>query len=57
MTFPHNLHTSLPPRKFTPMSEKVVVPIDEVDNMAQTLAIEPSNKLCRHIFNCGELDL
>ena len=57
---PHNLHTSLlppPPSKFTPVSEKFVVPSGEVDHMAQIVAIEPSNKMCRHIFNCREPDL
>ena len=54
---PHNLHTSLPPSKITPVSEKVVVPSGEVDNMAQIVAIEPSNKMCRHIFNSREPDL
>ena len=28
-----------------------------MDNMAQIVAIEPSNKICRHIFNCREPDL
>ena len=28
-----------------------------MDNMAQIVAIEPSNKMCRHIFNCREPDL
>ena len=46
-----------PPGKFTPVSEKVVVPSGEVDNMAQIVALEPSNKMCRHIFNCREPDL
>ena len=55
---PHTIRTHhFPPSKFTPVSEKVVVRSGEVDNMAQIIEIEPSNKMCWHIFNCREPDL
>ena len=43
--------------KFTPVSEKVIVPSDEVDNMAQVIKTEHLNKWCKVTVNNRKPDL